>query len=52
MIETTCNEGRYIDCFLLDIEEPESGQFSSADMNTDGALNIQDVILIINVILG
>ena len=38
--------------FILDIEEPDTGQFTAADMNDDGFLNIQDVILIINVILS
>ena len=35
----------------FDVDEPDVGQFSIADMNDDGALNIQDIILIINVIL-
>jgi hypothetical protein len=34
------------------VEEPDTGQFTAADMNDDGMLNIQDIILIINVILG
>jgi hypothetical protein len=38
--------------FILDVDEPDTGQFSAADMNGDGVLNIQDIILIINVILG
>ena len=38
--------------FILDIEDPDSNQFSSADMNGDSVLNIQDVILIVNSILG
>ncbi len=38
--------------FILDVDEPDTGQFSAADMNDDGVLNIQDIILIINVILG
>ena len=38
--------------FILDVEEPDTGQFAAADMNDDGVLNIQDIILIINVILG
>jgi hypothetical protein len=38
--------------FILDVDEPDTGQFSAADMNGDGVLNIQDIILIINVILS
>jgi hypothetical protein len=38
--------------FILDVDEPDTGQFSVADMNGDGVLNIQDIILIINVILS
>ncbi len=38
--------------FILDVDEPETWQFSAADMNDDDVLNIQDIILIINVILG
>ena len=38
--------------FILDVQKPDTGQFSAADMNADGVLNIQDIILIINVILG
>ena len=38
--------------FILDIEDPDSNQFSSADLNGDSVLNIQDVILIVNSILG
>lgn len=38
--------------FILDVDEPDTGQFSAADMNDDGVLNIQDIILIVNVILG
>ncbi len=38
--------------FILDVDEPNTGQFSAADMNIDGILNIQDIILIVNVILG
>ena len=38
--------------FILDVDEPDTGQFSAADMNDDGVLNIQDIILIINVILN
>ena len=37
--------------FILNVEEPEAGQFAAADMNDDGVLNIQDIILIVNVIL-
>ena len=38
--------------FILDVDEPDTGQFSAADMNDDSVLNIQDIILIVNVILG
>jgi len=38
--------------FILDVDEPDAGQFSAADMNVDEVLNIQDVILIINDILS
>ena len=37
--------------FILNVEEPDPGQFTAADMNDDGSLNIQDIILIINIIL-
>ena len=38
--------------FILAVNEPDTGQFSAADMNDDDALNIQDVILMVNIILG
>ena len=38
--------------FILNLDEPDTTQFSSADLNDDGVLNIQDIILIINIILG
>jgi Zn-dependent metalloprotease len=38
--------------FILDLDEPDTGEFSAADLNNDGALNIQDIILITNIIIG
>ena len=38
--------------FILDVDQPDTGQSSAADMNGDGVLNIQDVILIVNIILN
>jgi|TARA_B110000438_G_scaffold24376_1_gene22615 hypothetical protein len=30
----------------------ESMNFGTADLNSDGSINVQDVILVINIILG
>ena len=38
--------------FILNVDEPDAGQFNAADVNNDDTLNVQDIILIINLILA
>ena len=38
--------------FILDVEEPDSGEQYAADMNGDGILNVMDVVLLVSLIIG
>ena len=38
--------------FILETLNPSEYQFVAADINSDGQLNISDVILIMNIVLG
>ena len=38
--------------FVLGIDDPSTAQYSLADMNSDGVLNILDVILLVNEVIG
>ena len=38
--------------FILGISSPDSIEFDISDMNFDGSLNVQDIIVLINEILG
>ena len=38
--------------FALNVTEPTEAQFYSADINSDGVIDILDIVNIINIILG
>ena len=38
--------------FIIGNQEPTVGQSFASDLNIDSTINIQDIIIIINIILG
>lgn len=38
--------------FILEQAEPTFEQFCAADINSDGALNVMDIVAIVEIILG
>ena len=38
--------------FILGTQDPTIGQSFASDMNIDATINIQDIIILINIILG
>ena len=37
---------------VLDSMDPTPAQFAAADSNSDGVVNILDIVLVVNIILG
>ena len=51
--ESAVNENNFtLINFILDVEEPDSGEQYAADMNGDGILNVMDVVLLVSLIIG
>ena len=47
-----CGVGGGVINFIMDISSPNNQESFLSDMNADGYINIQDIILIVNIILS
>jgi hypothetical protein len=38
--------------FILEVDTPDSDEFTAGDINADGILNVLDIVNLVNLILG